>query len=117
MVLEEVPALCIFCDVGVDQLGFGEAEAIERGGVCYDAHFRRVEDKGKVPVPPAPRIGVEVGGVRRELFDELSDGREGGLPNYCVERHGRHASADHFGDGRHRGGDGGHVVRGGRVFF
>ena len=68
-------------------------------------------------VAPAPRSGVEVQGKRRELFHKLAHGREGWLPNYCVERHGRHASADHFGDGRHRGGDGSHVVCGGEVFF
>ena len=33
---------------------------------------------------PAPRIGVEVRRVRRELFHKLSNAREGGLPNYCV---------------------------------
>ena len=116
--IEQVPSFCFFFDGRVDKPGFFEAGAVERAVAGEDAHFCLVEDEGKVPVPPPPRAGVEVRGERRELLDELADGREGGLPDDCVERHGRDASADGIGDGRHRGGEGGHGVRGGgRLLF
>ena len=48
-----------------------------------------------------------------KLVDEVTNGVPGGLTDKCVERYGFESSSHHFGDGRHRGRDGGHDALGG----
>ena len=48
-----------------------------------------------------------------KLVDEVTNGVPGGLTNKWVEGGGFESSSHHFGDGRHRGRDGGHDALGG----
>ena len=48
-----------------------------------------------------------------KLVNEVTNGVPGGLTDKWVERDGFKSSLHHFGDGRHRGRDDGHVALGG----